>query len=607
MPAKQDDGPSPSVAAAGITGAGDATKALVEFTADFDRGRIETRGDGVQASITGGALRVRFNESRLSAVSVKAPAGGWDAGEHVAIDIDVKNTGDCRVALHGQLDWNGWIDGFVVLEPGRADVLRIILKRKKPTALHEKYFEAMNGLPGGHVSHWVDLNPAKIGRISVAAVDDSGGGVVEVRAIRAVGSWAPPSEEELKNSFFPFVDIYGQYRHVDWPRKTQGDADLAARRSEEERDLREQPGPREWNRYGGWAAGPQLEATGHFRVQKHEGKWWLVDPEGRLFWSHGIDCVRLGTDTRVKGREHYFVKPEGGFRSKKHDFGAANQRRKYGDEWEARATEVAHARLRSWGMNTIANWSQEKVYLERKTPYVVAIHYGCPQIGSKFPDVRRPEFRSALRERLEKERGRTAADPWCIGYFIDNELRWPREERAKLADTYYRACRDEMKRVAPHKLYLGSRLHGSASPHGGSEDTVRAAAKYCDVIGVNRYRFSPSDIRMPKGVDVPIIIGEFHWGALDRGMLHTGLRSVASQAQRGATYVHYVTQALRHPNIVGTHWFQYREQVVTGRSDGENYQIGFIDICDTPYVETIEAARAIGSRMYEVRTGGASR
>ena len=42
-------------------------------------------------------------------------------------------------------------------------------------------------------------------------------------------------------------------------------------------------------------------------------------------------------------------------------------------------------------------------------------------------------------------------------------------------------------------------------------------------------------------------------------------------------YGHYVSEALEHPAVVGTHWFQYRDQMVTGRGDGENYQIGFVD------------------------------
>jgi hypothetical protein len=160
-----------------------------------------------------------------------------------------------------------------------------------------------------------------------------------------------------------------------------------------------------------------------------------------------------------------------------------------------------------------------------------------------------------------------------------------------------------VKRVAPDKLYLGSRLHDHISPFGGTEDTVRAAAKYCDVIGINRYRFSPSDLRMPDGIAKPIIIGEWHFGALDRGLLHPGLRSVANQRQRAAGYRHYVCQALRHPNIVGTHWFQYRDQMVTGRFDGENYQIGFVDICDTPYWETVAASRDVGGELYAIRAG----
>ncbi|MEI3004161.1 MAG: hypothetical protein V8T87_06005 [Victivallales bacterium] len=42
--------------------------------------------------------------------------------------------------------------------------------------------------------------------------------------------------------------------------------------------------------------GPKLKATGYFRVLRYQGKWWLVDPEGRLFWSTGIDVLRTHTD-----------------------------------------------------------------------------------------------------------------------------------------------------------------------------------------------------------------------------------------------------------------------------------------------------------------------
>ena len=60
---------------------------------------------------------------------------------------------------------------------------------------------------------------------------------------------------------------------------------------------------------------------------------------------------------------------------------------------------------------------------------------------------------------------------------------------------------------------------------------------------------------------------------------------------------------MRNPAIVGTHWFQYGDQATTGRGDGENYQIGFLDVCDTPYEETIAASREVGSQLYALRAG----
>jgi len=121
------------------------------------------------------------------------------------------------------------------------------------------------------------------------------------------------------------------------------------------------------------------------------------------------------------------------------------------------------------------------------------------------------------------------------------------------------------------------------------------------VVSFNRYEPSVANLRLPQGVDRPVVIGEFHFGALDRGMFHTGLVPTSNQAERAAAYVAYVRSALANPLIVGTHWFQFGDQATTGRGDGENYQIGFVDICDTPYQETIQAARQVGYQLYRER------
>jgi hypothetical protein len=135
-----------------------------------------------------------------------------------------------------------------------------------------------------------------------------------------------------------------------------------------------------------------------------------------------------------------------------------------------------------------------------------------------------------------------------------------------------------------------------------NDRAARAAIKFCDVISTNRYEYSVEDLKLPDNADMPVIIGEFHFGALDRGMFHTGLRSTDSQQDRADKYAAYVRGALRNRHIVGTHWFQYQDQPTTGRGDGENYQIGFIDICDNPYPEIVQAACDIGRSMYDYRS-----
>lgn len=50
------------------------------------------------------------------------------------------------------------------------------------------------------------------------------------------------------DGFFPFIDKYGQFIHKDWPDKIHSDADFAARREKEEKDLAAHPGPEGWDK-----------------------------------------------------------------------------------------------------------------------------------------------------------------------------------------------------------------------------------------------------------------------------------------------------------------------------------------------------------------------
>ncbi|MFO7937713.1 MAG: hypothetical protein R6V06_08940 [Kiritimatiellia bacterium] len=498
-------------------------------------------------------------------------------------------------------------------------------------------------------------------------------------------SWMKMTEKE----FFPFVDKYGQFKYKEWPGKIHSDKELKAAAKREEADLASHPGPAGRSRFGGWADGPRRKATGHFRVEKIDGKWWMVDPEGYLYWSHGPVRVTPSTAiTPLDNRDFYFTdlpaenSPFAEFYTTRdellhpyyvkrgikrtYDFSSANCYRKYGKNYYMVFADLVHRRLKSWGMNTIANSSDKKICLMDRTPYTDRFELKSKPIAASrdgwwpFRDPFDPSFRADVR-RLMKEHKAEMEDPWCFGFFVDNELSWgsnidlaawtlesPADQAAKrvfrermrkaygnieklnaawgtdykdwdafltvckrpgagaykdlkaftleIADAYFRNIREEFKAVAPNKLYMGCRFAGP-----GPAFAVRVAARHCDLLSYNIYARHLDDFKLPEGIDKPVVIGEFHFGALDRGLFHPGLVKVKNQEERGRVYVQYVTSALKHPNVVGVHWHQFGDQAVTGRFDGENFQVGFVDCCNTPYPETVSGIREVGYRLYRIR------
>ncbi len=498
-----------------------------------------------------------------------------------------------------------------------------------------------------------------------------------------------------KQDFNGIVDRYGQYTREDWPGKVLADADLATQRAAEDKDLAARPAVAGRNQFGGWAAGPQLKATGFFRVEKYAGKWAFVDPEGRLFLSFGPTTVGAGASTLYSGREYMFsVKPSddpllakftGGDDGKRIiDFLAANLERKYGTGSKRVWYDRTYARLVSWGFNTIGAFSSWETLKNGKVPYTATVW-----VGGKHARVRAggeqvramddpfdPLFAEDVIAAARAQASRIKDDPWCLGYFVGNEEHWgyfragPRSRytlvlaalkspaaaspakrafvaqlreaygdvtklnaswgtsfvdwaaldapvslvepypQAQLADfsklltsfaeQYFRVVQAGLKQADANHLYLGCRFAGY------SPEILEGAAKYTDVLSFNVYRLTldPKEWSVLDPYDRPVVVGEFHFGAPDRGVFDTGLVGVADQAARGRAYQAYVRSVLALPKFVGAHWFQYTDQPTTGRPmDGENGNVGFISLTDTPHRELIDAAREIHAEMYRLRFG----
>ena len=666
-----------------------------------------------------GFLEIRPQASAAPAGVVLRQPQGWNLDAFAEIAVAVSNLGPSNLRVVLRVDDNEHQEGpavqrkarefEAVVSPGpHALWLTVALGDHRLSPLAGGLV-AMTAQPREFVRRGA-VNGAGVTAVAVSLRGPEAPGAFAVGPIVARGAPAPLRNLSPERAF-PFIDEFGQWMHGEWPGKIHGERELVERREQETAELAAHPRPAGWDRFGGWAQGPQLQATGFFRTEKIAGTWWLVEPDGRLFWSHGVvrvgTRIRVGTEyhgTPITDRESYFQLPprdsplaafygtepqatRGYYVGREghavYDFLEANLWRKYAANWRADYALRIQRRLSSWGLNTIANSSDPAIFNRRETPYT-AIVYSAPLGRSehriegssgnwgKLPDPFDPGWRTLMEQTLQTELKGALNDPWCLGFFVDNELHWgddrlflgavtlasPGEQAAKrefvrvlrskyteiavlnaawatrhlswdallaardlpdrgraavrvdfeafsthLLDQYFRVCREVVKAAAPNHLYLGCRFANS-----DNQPVIHAAARFCDVVSINRYTHTIRDLALPpETLDRPMLIGEFHFGAQAAGPFGSGLVAVSDQPDRARAYATYLESALLNPGVVGTHWFQFFDQPTSGRFDGENYNAGLVDGCDTPYGEMVAACRQTAAKLYELRLNGRTR
>ncbi len=419
-----------------------------------------------------------------------------------------------------------------------------------------------------------------------------------------------------------------------------------------------------WDAHGG-DTGISFAATGFFRREKRDGRWFLVTPGGSAFFSNGIDCVTFAPG-RVDGMEPFFTwLPDradnrfapcwsisrDGFTM--FDFLKANLIRAFSDRWFECWCVITRHLLKKWGFNTIGNWSDPEFIRWAHMPYVWQMSdFPTTQsvIFRDFPDVCSEEYEKNSR-RFAQQLSFYRDDPCLIGYFMRNEPTWAFVEGVCIAEELLAnpGCfksKDALIDTLREKYGTAERLNeawgtgfadfdGLRQPIGKARALSPAAAqdldafsrrlyalynsipaKACksvdpnhmnlgmrygyisqpdivagwehfDVFSINSYFVSPVEQTKQAAslMDIPIMVGEYHFGSLDSGMTATGLRAVETQAQRADAYRYFLEQGAAHSHFVGAHYFTLYDQPVLGRFDGENYQIGLLDVTHRPYEE----------------------
>lgn len=196
---------------------------------------------------------------------------------------------------------------------------------------------------------------------------------------------------------------------------------------------------------------------------------------------------------------------------------------------------------------------------------------------------------------------------------------------AEVAGRIARIADEALDALAPGMLNLGPRLVVSPYPPA----IVKALSEPVDVVSVNNYDVEalanailPDDIREaleamgalgfdPFGrlqqvhaiTGKPIIVSEWFYRRLRPGVftLPPFLPEVPDGAAQAAAVTNYLGHLLDMPFIVGEHWFQWQDQPIEGRFDGENQLIGIVDINDDVNQPLFDTLSNIYGRLIEQR------
>ncbi len=460
---------------------------------------------------------------------------------------------------------------------------------------------------------------------------------VEIRSFRLTNEYETPSYLEET----PYVDQFGQWATGEFEGKVHSLEELQAIWKAEDENIQAEALPR--SRYGGFLD-KNVGGTGFFRVEKIDGRWWFVDPDGYLFLSisgGGPMAGGGGSASKAEGLENMFTefpplstdnmwgRPD---EPRMMSFGEWNLHRRYGDgeDWRDKWADMAVKRMSAWGLNTGSPRPASFPYLGNMYMQMETI-YG-------IQDVYAEGYDKAIEEAVKRQMARSKDDPYLIGNFLQNEPSWletePRVCQLLLDDPTDRPITVELKKYLaengdsdstrtefihktfrthiatlskyirqydPNHLILGIRFGHSSVPH---KNILQIVKDYSDVYAFNTYRIAPNKEYLDAvmaAIDMPMLNGEFHFGTIDRGMA-PGLVQVANQEERAVAFRYFAENGFSHPALVGIAWFQYTDQGLLGRGDGERYNIGLVDVTDQPY-PIVKGIRAASENLFKVHSG----
>jgi hypothetical protein len=405
--------------------------------------------------------------------------------------------------------------------------------------------------------------------------------------------------------------------------------------------------PVETSRWGGWAAHRESKGEGFFRVKKADnGRWWLVDPDGYRFIHVGVAAVYQGIEKVAAATTlDKFHTPKAWA-----DFTLEILRDAHFNGmggWTERA--AVHDNPSVLPYTVSLDFSGD---FGRKMG-ITHVNPGQTGYINEVPPIFHPDFPAWCENYAMERVTRLKSDSMLIGYFADNELPFRREmldnsltldpdikgvgplrsaaeawlmtrkgcakdslskltltdedRIAFLSDAcerYYSLVGAALRKYDPNHLFLGTRFHGRITQQ---PEVFKAAGKHADVISVNLYHAwsaKPDRLEMwTKESGRPVLVTEFYAKGMDSGLENINGAGwvVKTQQARGEFYQNFTLSLLEAKNVVGWHWFKYRDNehfddnAQKGNRDSNK---GIVTWDYKPYVPLIEKMKELNANVY---------
>lgn len=407
--------------------------------------------------------------------------------------------------------------------------------------------------------------------------------------------------------------------------------------------------------WGGCSA-VRAQASGFFRVEQIEGRWWFITPDGHGFLSVAANHLDTSFLQASYNREHWaplLADPQG-------------------------YTRMAVDDARAWNMTALGYGS---AYQNPQFPHVAAVRLTGVSTWmdeSDFPDPFEAEFADAARQAARQVCTPRADNPFLVGYFLNDCLEWPRLGQASkrralnwldalksrdqnsagkrayvelmqerhgtigafnavygthfsgfdalqndadfvhllpvdveaaraddasflllLARRFYSVACAAIREVDANHLILGEVLEGN---RGIPDAVLQAAREHFDVLAVQFYGAWKDQAAQVeawhKRTGLPVLLADSCFSTVTPEMPRPCGPRLKSHGARAEAFERYARQALKTPHVLGWHWCGYIDGSLA--LEPRQQHMGLKDAWGKPHQPLCDRVREVYGSLYEI-------